>query len=467
MNTKVLRGLPVFVAFLVSSYSGAGDVALSRASGTVTSNEGTGKQPTKKVVKQASVSKQNKNVRLYNPRVKARFAEGPVLKCDGQEEPNDYNVPLESNEEPVLDNDWGLRLTGINLRYVGGKFPGTFDIERTLFLETNSEQLQRKVIGGDEKHGCDEELYPVGSQFDASGDEIAFTSRVFAAKRVCVNRYWGGRTAVCSAESTLSGGARFRVEFSQTYDDCRLNSRNGAALQLETISQSQPQGGKNANCLGVNVENIPIITGLLTHIGVGIVAKLVLDNNTKMPQSSLPPMPLHEVKRPANDAVTVCPLRIQNKNVSSSVVQIASTEGMRNMVAGLACHLYRSHRRQLMQYAESLAPTKTITIEKGDNYWEVARRLWGDGRLYPLVERTNNWKSNLAVGTQIEVPEINRILSEASTVKEGDTLWDAAIRLKSNPSGFVSLQRRVRPLPEDPDRIFPFSVIEPAKPQKH
>ncbi len=303
----------------------------------------------------------------YNSRVQAKFDPGPILKCDGQEQPRDFTLPLNSSEAEVIDPDWSLRLTAINLKYVPGKFPGTFNIERTLFLETDSEALQKsKVIDGAEKHGCDEEVYSAGSQFDALNDEIGFTSRVFIAKRVCVNRYFGGRTAVCSAESTLSGGMRFKVKFSQTYEDCHNNGRRNAALEIENIKQSPPQGGKTANCLGVSVDNLPILTGLLTNLGLGVVTKLVLDNNTRVPDASLPQMALHEVSRPKNDGVTMCPLRIQTRALTTTTVQVATTEGMKNMVSGEACPLYRNHRRALMLSAERFSPTKSVTIENGD-----------------------------------------------------------------------------------------------------
>jgi nucleoid-associated protein YgaU len=409
-------------------------------------------------------TRKDREVHLYNSRVQAKFDDGPILKCDGQDEPDDYMLPLEPSEEPVLDSDWGLRLTAINLKYVAGTVPGTFNIERTLFLEADSEQLQRtKVIGGAEKHGCDEELYSVGSQFSSSNEEIDFTSRVFAAKRVCVNRYFGGRAAVCSAESTLSGVAYFKVQFSQTYEEC-IKGRNSAAMEIATIRQDNPAGGQTAQCAGVRVDNVPILTGLLGGIGLGFITKLILDNNTHMPGVSVPPLPLHQVNRPPNDSVTVCPLRINTRNLSPTRVQIGTTEGMKNMVGGLACGLYHNHRRELMKYAETLAPTKAVTIENGDTYWELARRLWGDGRLYPLLENSNGWKTMLNAGNQIPIPRLDQILSDPSTVRQGDTLWDAAIRLKGSPSGFISLHKGVKPSTQDPNRIYPFSLIEPVKP---
>jgi hypothetical protein len=230
MSTKFRKAALLPVVFLICSCTaGADDLSLRTDRKLINTKAKQQRRivggPEKKPSLKKNISR-TRNVHLYNTRIQAKFDPGAILKCDGQEEPSDFDLLLNSDEAEILDADWGLRLTGINLKYVAGKFPGTFDIERTLFLQTDSEQLQRsKVIGGGERHGCDEEVYSAGSQFDTSNDEIGFTSNVFVAKRVCVNRYLGGRAAVCSAESTLAGGARFKVRFSQSYDECKNGGR--------------------------------------------------------------------------------------------------------------------------------------------------------------------------------------------------------------------------------------------------
>ena len=61
---------------------------------------------------------------------------------------------------------------------------------------------------------------------------------------------------------------------------------------------------------------------------------------------------------------------------------------------------------------------------------------------------------------ELKVPPIEDALSDPLLVREGESLWNLAIRLYGNPRQFRSLHRLLRPMSESPDLIFPFSKIK-------
>jgi len=131
-----------------------------------------------------------------------------------------------------------------------------FDVIRTLVLVGDSEYVQRHKVIASEAHGCDNEVYPVGSSFLATGKSMTFVSRVFAAGRVCVNIPYDGRTAVCSAESTTETKIHYTVDQPQTYADCITNGRNRLLVSFNFQNQEGPIGTKSNNCLGIDTSTL-------------------------------------------------------------------------------------------------------------------------------------------------------------------------------------------------------------------
>ena len=308
--------------------------------------------------------------RTYNPRVRLSFRDsGQPLVCeDNHEIPSEIHISGPFDQLGQVDTDWGFQLAEVILRQHSSAYADRFDVIRTLVLVGDSEYVQRHKVIASEAHGCDNEVYPVGSSFLATGKSMTFVSRVFAAGRVCVNIPYDGRTAVCSAESTTETKIHYTVDQPQTYADCITNGRNRLLVSFNFQNQEGPIGTKSNNCLGIDTSNLPLVSGLFGGIGAGVVTKVLIN---QLPLTLTPERPSANssgVARPQKDSLTVCPKGVETRNVSATQLEIGVSEGMDAMVRPAACALYRNHQRSLMSFAERIVPTKSIAVQLGDTW---------------------------------------------------------------------------------------------------
>src|SRR5205807_5067556 len=95
---------------------------------------------------------------------------------------------------------------------------------------------------------------------------------------------------------------------------------------------------KSAGCFGVDLNNLPLVAGLFAGITGAVVTKFAID---RLPTTLTPQVAQQGggIKRPANDAITLCPKAVLTRNGSAGRLQIEVTEGMDAMVRPLACRL--------------------------------------------------------------------------------------------------------------------------------
>lgn len=74
----------------------------------------------------------------------------------------------------------------------------------------------------------------------------------------------------------------------------------------------------------------------------------------------------------------------------------------------------------------------TYLVERGDSYWRIADKLWGDGRHYERIRSANPGKERLHPGMFLEIPEAPEPEAQPSgdvhVVVKGDTWWGLAKR---------------------------------------
>ncbi|HKS44191.1 MAG TPA: LysM peptidoglycan-binding domain-containing protein [Amycolatopsis sp.] len=101
--------------------------------------------------------------------------------------------------------------------------------------------------------------------------------------------------------------------------------------------------------------------------------------------------------------------------------------------------------------------TRKYTVVAGDTLWGIAKHFYGNGNLYPVIAQANG----------IENPDIIRpgqvlIIPDATnyrtyTVVDGDTLWDIAKRFYGNGNLYPVIARANGI--ENPDIIRPGQVL--------
>lgn len=398
----------------------------------------------------------------------------PLLICDGRViDPKPTAVKIPADKLTHVGGAFPSTLTGISLEY-SGLANNQFDVRRTLTLHSNSDQLNREIIvDGSETHGCDSEIYPADSNFEVSGTGgVTLVSSVFAAVRVCVNRYWGGRASICGVEGYLKGRFPIAPKEPQTYDECRCVGRSPSFLRIEG-QLGHVSGGNVNNCSIGTVSNNPPFPDYDKELKDSDFVRDQLPTELKSTATAYRTGAQLELRREARTCpkpqsvsrgtdITLCPWT--NKAAlagSSKELELAVTE-RRILGTIAACILYDQLNVSLHSLAEQLRPTAQITVETNDSWWSITQRLWGKGDLYPVLRRANSSVRTLHPGAELRVPNLNEMLSDPSLVKPGDSLWSMSIRLSGSPKKFMSLHTRLRPVSPSPDRIYPYAVVGSA-----
>jgi LysM domain len=409
------------------------------------------------------------DTRVYNPHLQVGSAsEGHPLICDkGEVRPNPQEVSGPFTNIPDLDKTFGMRLNHVSLSYKDGSEPNKFDVMRTISLEVNSNYIQaHTVIADREQHGCSDELYPTGDSFSSSGDRLTFHTRIFVAKRKCVHKPFDGDGAVCSSETSVSEAIQYHVRTEKTYEECMNGGRETAVvvIERENVTSSREE---NDNCLGIKNFGLDKVAGLVTGLLVGPTGGLVVGAvvQNQLPSSfSLPDVSpdLLTFSRPEADAETLCPAEhpITIRATAPNVSMIDVTERMDNVRRSGACHMMDIFSVQTHALAEMTTPTTTVEVQPGDSWWAITARLWGDGKLYPLLEVANPDLRRLHPGMTIKVPALIPLLKDDSLLKRGDTVWGLRARLHLDPrqtNGEVA--HMIRPKPQNPSKVYPFSRV--------
>jgi nucleoid-associated protein YgaU len=142
-------------------------------------------------------------------------------------------------------------------------------------------------------------------------------------------------------------------------------------------------------------------------------------------------------------------------------------------------------------------------VQKGDSSWRIAEAFYGDGKLYPEIERANNLSEDqdLEVGQELTIPKLgvssdpsaslgtgqaetqtNSQLSisndsnndqvtndqsgdESYIVQENDSLWFIALKYLDDGTRWVELYQHNRPtIGDNPNLIYPGqTLILPAE----
>jgi len=407
-----------------------------------------------------------RDTRIYNSRIQVtESTANRLLKCQYKDSKEiefeqDYKLPGPFNNLVPQDPVTGAQLVGVRLHYDNNG--DKFDVSRTYVFELSSQFNQKKYIVdayGGERHGgsCDNEFYPTDSSVVANKNTLTFHSTVFGSAKKCalgVN--------ICTVEDYITSQASLSFT-AQDYDQCQTSHRDPQLFDVKSGVSVPYTQNKSGHCAGIDASQMPIVFALTDPFGSGGIAEKLLFkfDSHNLPDVSAKSLGDYSVMRLDNLGIKVCPIGITTNAVSKTNAQIIYMEGLKNVDQQVACTLYPEAKRSIMVLAEAVAPTNNITIEQGDSWWKISKRLWGDGRLYSFLQIANGKAGSLHPGQVIKVPRIDAAFLDTHTIQEGDSLWKVAIRLHGNPKGFRSLGTDIQPKIDDPDRIYPFSVVKP------
>ncbi len=121
--------------------------------------------------------------------------------------------------------------------------------------------------------------------------------------------------------------------------------------------------------------------------------------------------------------------------------------------------MYGSLGQSFLALAEREVAPGPITVRPGEGWWTLAERLWGDGKLYPLLMAADEDRRVLRPGDVISVPKLEDALKDPWVVRPGESLWTLLMRLEPKSVGSASAVQRIRPRVADPNRIFPYQRV--------
>lgn len=127
--------------------------------------------------------------------------------------------------------------------------------------------------------------------------------------------------------------------------------------------------------------------------------------------------------------------------------------------------LWKILKAQQAYEADKVNPITEATVAKGEGFWRVAERLYGDGRYYVLLQAANpSLKRRVpAPGETIKLPRFSQVVSDRDLIREGDTLWAIAERRLGDGRRYRELIRGHEQQFRDPNRIVPLWSLQPVR----
>ena len=117
---------------------------------------------------------------------------------------------------------------------------------------------------------------------------------------------------------------------------------------------------------------------------------------------------------------------------------------------------------------------KAYTVKEGDDLWTVSEKIYGSGYNWVDIAEANKLENPevLFVGSKLNVPNVEKkeIVSEEQTdktnpitgisynVKEGDSLWDIAVRSYGDGYKWVEISRVNKLV--NPNIIHPGNILQ-------
>jgi len=310
-----------------------------------------------------------------------------------------------------------------------------------------------------EMHGCDEELYPTNRSDSASNGNVSLNVDMFSAKRSCVF----GRS-ICSAEGHGTISMQINLTNPSVYDQCVIGNRDPHLFNVSISANST--GGNATNTCHYLFDVINLATLGVFNLAVNALgnAGVPLRGSFGIPPQNILNPDQFQITRDKNDFVTFCPapdepVPIETAIDGSGALNIAVKEVKRSVPKQMACNLAEQALKLTSALAEKYKPTLAVAVQPLDSYWLISERLWGDGRLYVLLKSANPKITRLKPGQQLVVPQINSLLIDPMTVKEGDSITSVERRLNVSMKAKLFERHIVKPNPRSQNLIYPFSSV--------
>jgi len=115
---------------------------------------------------------------------------------------------------------------------------------------------------------------------------------------------------------------------------------------------------------------------------------------------------------------------------------------------------------ETMQNGEDLKNPENIIVKKNDSLWKIAVRVYGDGYKWTEIAKVNNLKNPgiILEGQKLVIPKIEKVITDTIekteyVVVRGDNLWNIAVRVYGDGYKWTKIWQDNKSKLNSPDKL--------------
>jgi len=115
---------------------------------------------------------------------------------------------------------------------------------------------------------------------------------------------------------------------------------------------------------------------------------------------------------------------------------------------------------ETMQNGEDLKNPENIIVKKNDSLWKIAVRVYGDGYKWTEIAKVNNLKNPgiILEGQKLVIPKIEKVITDTIEKTEyvvvgGDNLWNIAVRVYGDGYKWTKIWQDNKSKLNSPDKL--------------
>ena len=167
------------------------------------------------------------------------------------------------------------------------------------------------------------------------------------------------------------------------------------------------------------------------------------------------------VPLPTGNAIEVfvinsCPAGVQALD-KGAAISIARSKGIDYQIAKDLAENW-DQQGALARHLRGEVP-KNVTAARGDSYWHLSEEYYGSGRYWLAIAQDNRWR-DLVPGASVNLPAMQDLLFGLCHVRQRESLWKAAKRLKLRTNTLISVDSTTwLGRPNGNDSIYPLERL--------